>query len=574
MLGKRLGDFEITGEIGKGGMGKVYKARQISLDRDVAIKILAGNLSEVGEFKERFDVEAKAIASLVHENILQVYSKGVTDDGIHYFAMEYVDGEDLSEKIKRGVTFSEKEAIDIAIQISRGLEAAGSKNIIHRDIKPSNIMITKKGLVKIADFGLAKSLDVTKKITQTNMYMGTVAYTSPEQGEGKRLDQRTDIYSLGVVLYQLLTGVVPFDGETPSSVIYKHVYEAPPPPRSIKPGLSPEAEAAVLKAIAKKPEDRYQNATDFRKALEAVINAQSAKMAEGGAPKQAAVLPIQQQSSSQVKVDVANRRSFLIIVALIIVLLGGSALYASKYGYRALFSKVLPISKPEEIKVTEEIPQQPAVLPSQPEVVAKIPETAAPAENIGNSGLVPMQSVKNGRDIARYDHTEKTAPPENPGGTGEQTGRKKRTGMPAVVVLSSGEPNISEIVESVVGRKLQERSFPIASTGDVQALAERYGRHGIPLNALGQHRFKADILIYIKVSTMNAGPLHFYGRTVDQYASTISIKAIDTSTRKAIIAPASRTVNYTSLNMQDNVEEATIEMVSDMAGRLEAFWKP
>ena len=226
MIGKTLGDFEIKEEIGRGGMGQVYKARQISLDRDVAIKILPGNLSEVEEFRERFDLEAKVVASLIHENILQIYSKGITDEGIHYFAMEYVDGEDLADKIKRGLTFSEAEVINIVAQACRGLEAAWKKNVIHRDIKPSNIMVTKSGIVKIADFGLARSLDATRKLTQTHMYMGTVAYTSPEQGEGKPLDQRTDIYSLGIVFYQLLTGSVPFTAETPSAVIYKHVYEA------------------------------------------------------------------------------------------------------------------------------------------------------------------------------------------------------------------------------------------------------------------------------------------------------------------------------------------------------------
>jgi len=124
MIGKKFGDFEIREELGRGGMGQVFKAHQISLDRDVAIKILPGSLSEVEEFRERFDVEAKAVASLVHENIMQMYSKGVTDDGIHYFAMEYVDGEDLADKMKRGVTFSEAEATEIAIQVCRGLEAA------------------------------------------------------------------------------------------------------------------------------------------------------------------------------------------------------------------------------------------------------------------------------------------------------------------------------------------------------------------------------------------------------------------------------------------------------------------
>ena len=269
MIGKRLGDFEIKEEIGKGGMGKVYKARQIALQRDVAIKILPYELSSE-EFVERFDIEAKSVASLLHQNILQMYTKGVTADGVHYFAMEYVDGEDLSAKIKKGVIFSENEAVDIISQACKGLECAWKRNIIHRDIKPSNLIITKDGVVKVADFGLAKCLEATNKLTRTDVYMGTVNYTSPEQGEGKPLDNRTDIYSLGIVLYQLLTGKVPYDGESPSSVIYKHVHEKPISPRKINTKLSPAVETVVLKAIAKKPEDRYQSMAEFGEALEMV----------------------------------------------------------------------------------------------------------------------------------------------------------------------------------------------------------------------------------------------------------------------------------------------------------------
>ncbi len=269
MIGKRLGDFEIKEEIGKGGMGKVYKARQVSLQRDVAIKILPFELSN-DEFIQRFDIEAKSVASLLHQNILQMYAKGVSSEGTHYFAMEYVDGEDLSAKIKKGVKFSEDEAVDIISQACKGLECAWKRNIIHRDIKPSNLIVTGDGVVKVADFGLAKSLETTKKLTLTDAYMGTVNYTSPEQGSGKPLDNRTDIYSLGIVLYQLLAGRVPFDGEAPPSVIYKHVHEKPISPRKINAKLSPAVEAVVLKAIAKKPDGRYQSMAEFGEALERV----------------------------------------------------------------------------------------------------------------------------------------------------------------------------------------------------------------------------------------------------------------------------------------------------------------
>ena len=581
MIGKKFGDFEIREELGRGGMGQVFKAHQISLDRDVAIKILPGSLSEVEEFRERFDVEAKAVASLVHENIMQMYSKGVTDDGIHYFAMEYVDGEDLADKMKRGVTFSEAEATEIAIQVCRGLEAAWRKNIIHRDIKPSNIMIAQNGVVKIADFGLAKSLDATKKLTQTNMYMGTVAYTSPEQGEGKPLDHRTDIYSLGIVYYQLLTGSVPFRGETPSSVIYKHVYEAPPPPRAINPSISPQAEAVVLKAIAKKPDDRFQNVVEFRDALESLKKTQPGK--EPGLEKQAAVLAVPQEGIPRAErgatMPRGNRAPVLIIAAVVIVLIGGSMLYASKYGYWGLFPKAAPPA-PQEGRKSETAPQSAAVnvTPSSPEAGSLKPGPSGSAD--GNAArtretqraLPPVSTKKEGA-LARSASPSGTAPTGTGTSPGDQSRPSKRSLMPVVLVVTLGEANVSDIIESVIGRKLQERSFPLSAIGEIHELSDRYGKHKIPLNALNQHGIKADVLVYVTVTTMSAGPLQFYGRTMDQYASTISIKVIDAATRKAIGSSLTKTVNYTTLNMQDNVEEATEEMVSDLPRRLEVFWK-
>ncbi|MGE5301211.1 MAG: protein kinase domain-containing protein [Acidobacteriota bacterium] len=576
MIGKRLGDFEIQEEIGRGGMGQVHRARQISLDRDVAIKILPGNLSEVEEFRERFDIEAKAVASLVHENILQMYSKGVTDGGVHYFAMEYVDGEDLGDMLKKGAAFSESEAIGIAIQICRGLEAARKKNIIHRDIKPSNIILTKSGTAKIADFGLAKSLDATKRLTQTNMYMGTVAYISPEQGEGKPLDHRTDIYSLGIVLYQLLTGSVPFKAETPSSVIYKHVYEVPPPPRTINPAISSAAEAVVLKAIAKKPGDRFQNPVEFREALESA-KAQPGK--KGEFPKQAAVFAGQNESATPAAAGSGNKVPILILAVAIFLLIGGSGLYASIYGYRALLSKVLPFAAQED-KQNEAVPQ-----PAGEVAVPSTAESDGPSQEpagttVANAPSSPEVAVIPPRSSVSKETGKAGDFGERRGATSEarsippvQSQPAKRPAIPSVLVVTSGEPNIADIIESAIGKKLLARSFPLSASGEIQGLSERYGRHGIPLNALDQRRLKSDILVYASISTMDAPPLRFYGHTAEQYASTISIKVIDTATKKVITSPRSRTVNYTTLNMQDNVEEAIGEMTSDLPKKIDAFWK-
>jgi predicted Ser/Thr protein kinase len=575
MMEKKFGDFEILEEIGKGGMGQVYKARQISLDRDVAIKVLPADLGDVEEFRERFDVEAKAVASLMHENILQIYSKGVTDEGIHYFAMEYVDGEDLADKIKRGVSFTEAEAIDIAVQVCRGLEAARKKNIIHRDIKPSNIMVTKNGTVKIADFGLAKSLNATKKLTQTNMYMGTVAYTSPEQGEGKPLDHRTDIYSLGIVLYQLLTGSVPFTAETPSSVIFKHVYEAPPAPRTINPRISAQAEAVVLKAIAKKPEDRFQNAVEFRNALESVNKTHPDAKAE--AARQAPVFAARQETTPLGGAGTKARRNalFLIIAVALILLVGGPALYAAKYGYKALFSKVFPSAAQEEKKVEQALPPaEEAATPPAPETGVPTPEPQKPSEGASavRREMTDIPPAVSSRGATRYG-SGTAGPEETAAIPAAQPKASKRPAMPAVLVVTSGEANISDIVESVIGKKLKQRSFPLSTADDLQALAGRYGRHKIPLNELDRSRSKADVLVYVAVNTMNAGPLEFYGQTMEQYASTISIRVIDTATKRAIVSTRTKTVNYTTLNMQDNIEEATGELVSDLPKKLITFWK-
>jgi predicted Ser/Thr protein kinase len=582
MLGKTLGDFEITKEIGKGGMGQVYKARQISLDRDVAIKILPGNLSEVEEFRERFDLEAKVVASLIHENILQVYSKGVTPEGVHYFAMEYVDGEDLADKIKRGVTFSEAEAINISAQACRGLEVAWKKNIIHRDIKPSNIMVTKNGTVKIADFGLARSLDATRKLTQTNMYMGTVAYTSPEQGEGKPLDHRTDIYSLGIVFYQLLTGSVPFTAETPSSLIYKHVYEAPPPPRTLNPSISPQAEAVVLKAIAKKREDRYQNTVEFREALES-INKEQLPQKAPEAPKWVTAAAGRQGSPFQ-EGGVASAKSrrplpLLILAGVVIVLSAASVLYASKYGYRALLSKVLPLTTIEEKKdETALTPREEVAAPPAREMgAAKAEPPGAADRNAGESrkseSLPPPAPSRQEETARKATGLTATPPRETRTAPADQPVASKRGSVPTVLVVTSGEQNVSDIIESMISRKLQDGAIPLSAAREIQALAERYGRHGIPLNALDQQRLKSDILVYVSVNTVNAAPLTFHGRTMEQYASTISIKVIDTATKKVIHYPHTKTVNYTTLNMQENIEEATEEMISDLSQKLGAFWK-
>ena len=266
------GDFELGDLLGRGGMGAVYRGRQISLDRPVAIKVLPSHLSENENFRQRFQLEAKAVAQISSPHVVGVYFAGV-HDGHHYFAMEYVEGKDLSVRLRDGFKPTHREALDLVLQASRGLAAAGELGIVHRDIKPGNMMVTTKGLVKLMDFGLVRvSSTADTGLTMAGTIMGTVSYFSPEQGRGERCDCRTDIYAIGVVFYELLTGRLPFTGGDATSVIYQHIHQDPKPPKEIDPNIPEAYQAVVLKCLQKDQENRYQNATDLVKDLEALMN--------------------------------------------------------------------------------------------------------------------------------------------------------------------------------------------------------------------------------------------------------------------------------------------------------------
>ena len=251
------GKYRIIEPIGKGGMGVVYKAEDITLDRTVALKFLPEELTEDSEARERFVREAKAAAALSHSHICTIHEI-VEDKGQYFIAMECIEGQSLKEKILKG-PLDQAEALDIAIQVAEGLEEAHKKGIVHRDIKPGNIMVTEKGQAKVMDFGLAKvrgGVMVTKEGTT----MGTVAYMSPEQARGEDVDDRTDIWSLGVVLYQILTGHLPFQGDLDQVVIHSILHQEPKPMRALRTGIPAALERVVDRALKKKREERYQSA--------------------------------------------------------------------------------------------------------------------------------------------------------------------------------------------------------------------------------------------------------------------------------------------------------------------------
>lgn len=268
MIGETLGKYQIIEHLGRGGMAEVYKAYQPRLDRHVAVKVLHTFLADKKNFLSRFQREAKAVATLRHPNIVQVHDFDYdVERDIYYMVMEFIDGPTLKVRLQELATRGEQMGLDEAIYIvtamGKALDYAHQRGMVHRDVKPANIMFTTEGQVILTDFGIAKMVNLSG-LTASGAMVGTPSYISPEQGRGQTGDERSDIYSLGIVFYQLITGNLPFDAESgPMAIILKHISEPPPSPRALRPDLPPEMEYVLMRTLAKDPAQRYQTAMEF-----------------------------------------------------------------------------------------------------------------------------------------------------------------------------------------------------------------------------------------------------------------------------------------------------------------------
>jgi serine/threonine protein kinase len=284
MSPETIGRYKLVRELGRGAIGVVYEAADPNLGRSVALKVIQSNTigTNPEEVALRFKNEARATGALSHPNIVTVFDAG-EDHGLLYIAMELLQGETLEAHLARQRTLSPEKAIDITSQVCAALDYASSKGIVHRDVKPANIMLLPDGTAKIADFGLARTAEA---ITMTGQVMGTPHYMSPEQVRGGPVDARSDLFSVGVMLYEMLTGERPFEGQSLTTIMYKIVHEEPTPPRALHSGIAPQLSAAVQRMLAKSPEDRYQTGAELVAALkdyknQSVISASAAGRASG-----------------------------------------------------------------------------------------------------------------------------------------------------------------------------------------------------------------------------------------------------------------------------------------------------
>ena len=334
MNGSVLGNrYRIEARIGAGGMAEVYRGIDPVLNRTVAIKVLLPQFARDTSFVERFRREAQAAARLNHPNIVGVFDTG-SDDGTQFIVMEFIEGRTLADFLAAGRRPTPVQAAEISQKICSALAAAHAQGVIHRDIKPGNVMVTRDGTVKVMDFGIARMTSGVETAPQTSAVLGTASYLSPEQAQGGPVDARTDVYSLGVVLYELLVGRPPFTGDSPVAVAYKQVNEAPIPPSQLNPDVPPRLDAVVMRALSKNPANRYQTALEFSEDLQRVIKGQEVQAtpllpAVGEAtqvisrPQHTAVLPPQEEPKG------SGRKVWLgvLIGILVVAILGGAAFF-------------------------------------------------------------------------------------------------------------------------------------------------------------------------------------------------------------------------------------------------------
>jgi serine/threonine-protein kinase len=450
----------VISKLGEGGMGVVYLAEQLSIDRKVALKVLQGDFARDNEFVRRFRDEARAAASVKHRNVVTVYDYDQAEDGSLFIAMEYLEGQTLGEIIRQEGAMESGRAVRLGMQIAEGLEAAHRAGVIHRDIKPQNIMVVGAGdEVKLMDFGIARLRDSgTAGLTRAGVMMGTPEYMAPEQIEGGEITERTDVYALGVVLYQMLTRAVPFSAPTAQAVLTKQLYEAAVPLRQVRAEVSPAMEQVVMQALEKTPERRQWSMEEVVKGLR-LVKGQLADTQFAQTlvvyPQTLVVTP-QTPEAPQTLITpgstatswLAGRRSMLVGVgAGLVVLVGSVAWVIHSWG-------------PQALRQSSTVQTLPAVAPTRP-VLLKDVEDAARRE------AEATQQAEAERQREQEEAARKRT---------ETKARKQMTQMPPKVAMTTQDPNR---LRSLVEERLRRGGFLKQNTVDELGVTVEMSGNGI-----------------------------------------------------------------------------------------------
>lgn len=535
-VGSFLGGFKIERELGRGGMGVVYKAHELSLNRKAALKVLSQRLSSDEEFIKRFQREAQVIATLNHPNIVNIFSCG-KDHGLYYFAMEYVNGKDLGQILQEKTSIPLEQALSITSQVASALDEAGGRGVVHRDIKPSNIMIDKMGSAKVMDFGVAHLENSDAKLTRTGLFLGTPEYASPEHATGRPLDVRSDIYSLGAVLYRMLSGKPPVTGVSPMAVMTKLATEPVTPISQINSSVPKPVCALIEKMMAKEPNERFQTPKEILVAIDDCIDslkldAPLAKSKIQGVGTMPASTP---KSRSYAKLF-GGIAGVALAVFLIVWLVKG-------WLPKETAPKVL-----EEAPVLEEVPTELADIKPVPKETP--PALATPVSDVKDVKEAETVVVKKGPVLPK---------------------------IPTVLMAVSGDESMVPLVQAHLESIIVGSGLRLASIFEIPMLRKKMQLGEIPITWYSIKQFipknRAHILLLAKVQKTGSMPLEYYGHTQELTTAIFSIRTVDMATGISAGLPASASIKFTPLNMEENFKEAITSAASGIGMDIKTYWK-
>jgi serine/threonine-protein kinase len=632
---EHLGHYDIIAELGRGGMGVVYKGYETSLNRYVAIKVLAESLAHDESVKERFLREARSMAALNDPHIISIYFIG-DDAGQTYFVMEFVDGESLGSLLKREGKLKPEQAAKIVYQTAQGLATAHDKGVIHRDIKPGNLMITAKGAVKIADFGIAlSSQDFSKKLTSTGEFVGTPGYLSPEVCQGKPVDQRSDIFSLGIVLFECLAGRMPFTDESPLGLMLEVVKAEIPDVRTLNAEVDPELERILAKMVAKDPADRYQSCQELVAdlarhplvakggpiTLQTKMSTAAATMVGQKTPVSgqrplpttsptpqplpvsrpttpAASQPVMGAHQPVLQPQTAKSSPMLplaIAAILILGLAGGAWAFRDRI---PVLQQFLGASATTAQTPTTAM-QTPAPTPAP--AVQTTPANMAPAQQTAVSEPPPPTDPRYAEATPSNASTAippTPAPQENPPAAPAQPPvastasapapappvqvataaeppkviAPARPHVPTIAILASGDDAISEPAEQAIESTLMHRGYRVVDQDSLPRVGRLIdGERPRFAEALALLQGHADAVVFVHARKVGAQEMNYYGQTSTLYTAQLNVRAYSVEGRRQLGPPWSEQVNFTSLNAGDKAKEAVEPMLERVSERLVDF---
>jgi serine/threonine-protein kinase len=614
----RIGHYRIVAELGRGGMGIVYKAHEESLNRFVAIKVLGEHLTEDPGHVERFLREARSAASLNHPNIVQIYAVNEEDDR-HFFAMEYISGRSLQQILRSSGPLDPIQVAKIALQTASGLRAAHEQGIIHRDIKPANLLIDDRGLLKIADFGLALVTSGASRLTATGMFMGTPGYLSPEQCLDQDPDHRTDIYSLGVTLYEALSGKVPFTADSPLALLRQIVEVEPPDLGNLKPDVDPELRAIVARMMAKDRNLRVSSCAELIGGLEKFLDSKGASgnlvervAASAGSPPPPAPPPgaeaeLDSQPTRQVSSDAiaagatamtapaaqtevpvvetspleeppasSGSGKRLAMVAAIVVLFGLAAVVAAGIvAWRSGFFKAAMSGQENTVVSEPDTPQ--AALDSGPEgapqksgEVGELTASAGAATESSVAGQVPEQAAT--EESTGADPAKPRVPDSDRGQRRAATASDLRSNSkqdlavppPPVrpppegtVVIAVGETVLAGEAENVVENTLAQAGITLVDENGIPGIAAFLGTDLTPEPGEIHQLLRphARYLVLVRVEYLGERPLVYMGQRDVAFQARVIMVPIDLQGGSTVAAPTRLRTEYTHLNAQRVAEK-------------------